>query len=487
MSFNKVPTYSARLAKGGKRLIIDVPDSDIEGAPPAIVNGVGVVGGVLTQAFQSGKSQVTRVLVTLKEEAKYSVRIQGKTLVITFEPGKSGVVDSGSLTRKTRPVVGATGVKDVRFRHDPRVDRVLIELSSGTEYRLLRERSGRSRLLIETGALPASLERTLDVSAFDGSVRGISSYRTRIRGKSVTMIEVDREEGLRSTLEKTGSTLAWSFYRPGAVHSSVSGIASDGGIARKTRTIHVESDYMNVPKVVTRVDESLLGLTETVTEGDHASAFTPALAGQPRPRFQGRRIDLDLKDADIHNVLRLLADVGRINIVTADNVKGSVTIRMKNVPWGQALETVLQAKKLGMVQKGSIVRVAPQIELDKERTLSIARAKQQLALAPLETRIIPVSYADAGTIQAQAADLLSERGTIAVDARTNVMIVRDIVGNLGQIEELTRSLDTQTPQVLIEARIVEATSRYLRESGIQWGGDVNFSPATGNPTGLAFP
>ncbi|NRA31882.1 MAG: type IV pilus secretin PilQ [Polyangiaceae bacterium] len=487
VSFDKVPAYSARLAKGGKRLIIDVPDSDIEGAPPAIVDGVGIVGGVLTQAFQSGKSQVTRVLVTLKEEAKYSVRVQGKTLVIRFEPGKAGVVDSVNKPGKARPAAGATGVTDVRFRHDPRVDRVLIELSSGTEYRLLRERAGRSRLRIETAALPESLERTLDVSAFGGSVRGVSSYRTRIRGKSVTMIEVDREEGLRSALEKTGSTLAWSFYRPGAVHSSVSGIATDGGIARKSRTIHMERDYLDLPEVVTRVDESALAVTETVTEGDQASAFTPALAGQPRPRFQGRRIDLDLKDADIHNVLRLLADVGRINIVTADNVKGSVTIRMKNVPWGQALETVLQAKKLGMVQKGSIVRVAPQSELDKERTLAIARAKQQLALAPLETRIIPVSYADAASIQQRAADLLSSRGTIAVDERTNVMIARDVVGNLAQIEELTHSLDTQTPQVLIEARIVEATSRYLRESGIQWGGDVNFSPATGNPTGLAFP
>src|SRR6185295_20016313 len=95
------------------------------------------------------------------------------------------------------------------------------------------------------------------------------------------------------------------------------------------------------------------------------------------------------------------------------------------------------------------------------------------------TRLIPVSYATATEIQDRARPLLSERGSIAVDARTNTLIVRDIAGNLNQIEELTRSLDTQTPQVLVEARIVEATSTYVRDVGIQWGGDATFAAATG--------
>jgi type IV pilus assembly protein PilQ len=176
-----------------------------------------------------------------------------------------------------------------------------------------------------------------------------------------------------------------------------------------------------------------------------------------------------------------------VNIITADNVSGTVTIRMRNVPWDQALDVVLQAKGLGKDQRGNIIRVAPLADLEKEREMAIARKLQELQLAPLETRIIPVSYAQASNVQARARELLSGRGSIAVDERTNVMIVRDVAGNLDQIEELTRSLDTQTPQVLIEARIVEATSRYLRDVGIQWGGDASFSPSTGNPTGLAFP
>src|SRR5688572_31398811 len=140
-----------------------------------------------------------------------------------------------------------------------------------------------------------------------------------------------------------------------------------------------------------------------------------------------------------------------------------------------------------MVRGGNIIRVAPLPQLEKEREMAIARRRQELQLAPIETRLIPVSYASAEEIQSRAKEVLSSRGSIAVDARTNVLIARDVAGTLDQVEELVRSLDTQTPQVLIEARIVESTSRYIREFGIQWGGDASFSAATGNPTGLAFP
>jgi type IV pilus assembly protein PilQ len=272
----------------------------------------------------------------------------------------------------------------------------------------------------------------------------------------------------------------------------VTGVGPDGGIARRTHTVSVE-ESPDVPEVhagYVPADD----LVERSAAPEQAGAFAPTVLGQAAEpglgaggRYAGRRIDLDLKDADIHNVLRLLADVGRVNIVAADDVKGTVTIRMRNVPWDQALDIILQSKGLGITRQGNMIRVAPLERLEKEREMRIARQKQELQLAPLETRIIPVSYANAVDIQARAQDLLSSRGSIAVDERTNVLIVRDVAGNLNQVEELTRTLDTQTPQVLIEARIVEATSRYLRDVGIQWGGDATFSAATGNPTGLAFP
>ena len=165
-----------------------------------------------------------------------------------------------------------------------------------------------------------------------------------------------------------------------------------------------------------------------------------------------------------------------MNIVTADDVSGTVTIRMRNVPWDQALDVVLQAKGLGMVRQGNLIRVAPLGELEKERELAIARRKQELELAPLETRLIPVSYAQAEELQAARARTCSRRAARSPSTSAPTCSSRATSpATSNHIEELVRSLDTQTPQVLVEARIVEATSRYLRDVGIQWGGDATFS------------
>jgi type IV pilus assembly protein PilQ len=182
-----------------------------------------------------------------------------------------------------------------------------------------------------------------------------------------------------------------------------------------------------------------------------------------------------------------LSEVGGVNVVTSDDVSGSVTIRMRDVPWDQALDVILQAKGLGAERRGNLIRVAPNDVLEKERELAIARQKQQIELAPLETRLVPVSYATAKDLQPRVHEVMSPRGIVSVDERTNVLIVRDIVDNLDDVEELVRTLDTQTPQVLVEARIVEATSNYVRDVGIQWGGDVSLNQAFGNQTGLVFP
>lgn len=213
----------------------------------------------------------------------------------------------------------------------------------------------------------------------------------------------------------------------------------------------------------------------------------PLIVVRRRKKYTGRRVDLDFKDADIHNILRLLSDVGHVNIITGDDVRGAVTIRMRDVAWDHALDIILRSKQLGMVREGNLIRVAPLATLEKEREMEIARRKQRIALEPIETRLIPISYATAAELMPQAKDLLSERGKLSVDQRTNVIIAMDTKANLNQIEALIRNLDTQTPQVLIESRIVEATSLYAREIGIQWGGDFAASSATGNPTGLAFP
>jgi type IV pilus assembly protein PilQ len=212
-----------------------------------------------------------------------------------------------------------------------------------------------------------------------------------------------------------------------------------------------------------------------------------ARAGVARKRYIGRRIDLDFRGADIHNILRLLSDVGQVNIVTSDDVKGEVTIKMKNVPWDQALDVILRAKLLGQVREGNLIRVAPLTVLEKEIEQDIARQRQLNDVLPTETRLIGISYADAHAIQDRVKDLLSPRGRVSVDDRTNQLIVSDVSRNLQLVEDLVRNLDTQTSQVIIEARIVEATSNFQRQIGVQWGGSSFRDANHANPTGLAFP
>jgi type IV pilus assembly protein PilQ len=320
----------------------------------------------------------------------------------------------------------------------------------------------------------------MDVGAYGGAVHSVSSFA---RDGDVVLVS-ERDTRVTSSVERRGNSLVWTFYEPGSLHSSLTGVGKDGLPARQARTLSTEAASIgDLPEIVTGMD----GLIDASTqESDEAGAFGPNVFGQARG-YSGRRIDLDLKDADIHNVLRLIGDVSRRNIVVADDVSGSVTIRLRNVPWDQALAVILQSKKLGMVEQGNLLRIAPLDTLQAEREQEVERRKMEVELAPIETRLIPVSYATAGELEGRLRPLLSERGSISIDDRTNTLIARDVSASLNQVEELARALDTQTPQVLVEARIIEATSSYSRDVGIQWGGAGTMSATTGNPTGLAFP
>jgi len=484
--FDAPPVPMARLERQNRRLVIDVPRAKLKGTFQPILPESGVVASVLAQSYDVN-AQVVRILVTFREQAEYGVTARGNDLVIAARPGVFGVMDTPAKSARPVAPAEATRIDDIRFEHAPAEDRLVIRGFPVPKQVTSSEASSvMTRIVVAGAALPSGLARILDVGAYAGRVSKIASFSDP-ENPDQTIVEVEHAAGTQHRLLKEANALVFEFYAAAERSPSLTGIARDGGIARKVQTVSTEEFPVDVPRVQSGLGAHAIERTERVTVPEAAQAITPALFGQARERYQGRRIDLDLKDADIHNVLRLLADVGHVNIITADNVSGSVTIRMRNVPWDQALDVILQAKSLGVIRQGNLLRVAPLSELEKERDMAIARLKQETQLAPIETRLIPVSYATASEISRRAKDLLSERGSIAVDERTNVMIVRDVAGNLNQIEELTRALDTQTPQVLVEARIVEATSRYLRDVGIQWGGDASFSPVTANPTGLAFP
>jgi len=509
------PLYNLRVDDGGNKLVVDLANADIVGTPPAVTSAVGLVGGVLAQAFKADGANTARVTVNLVKHATYRVVRDGTTLRISLAPSDKtkaddtpvkvehadapevSIVPSEAETVKfervpplspSDPSAPTSGASKV---HDPTgcvagCDRVVISLTSIPSYVITTTLVGHLRLELKDTKLSDAAARTLDVSSYRGFVHTVATFHETTN--NATVLEIDREGESQGTLVVDDKKLIWVFDVPRGTRWATSGkYVSKFDNVRKAVTVARDPDFPEVPKVETSIHGDG---AEVATAGGGEAGFASTVQAQSigtGGRYTGRRIELDLKDADIHNILRLLADVGHVNIVTADDVSGTVTIRMRNVPWDEALDVVLQAKGLGMVRAGNLIRVAPLAQLNKERELRLAQLKQELELAPLETRLIPVSYATADELQARTKDLLSPRGSIAVDERTNTLITRDVPGNIAHVEELVRALDLQTPQVLVEARIVEATSAYSRDIGIQWGGDVTFSPATGNATGLAFP
>jgi type IV pilus assembly protein PilQ len=207
----------------------------------------------------------------------------------------------------------------------------------------------------------------------------------------------------------------------------------------------------------------------------------------PAAAFKGKKVTIDMQDAEIVNVIRLIGDFSGKNVVVGEEVKGKVTVKLKNVPWDQALDIVLKTKDLGQETRGGIIRIVAQAKLDAEREARLKLQEEREKKLPTTVRLIPVNYAVATELVPQVKELLSARGKVTSDTRTNVIIVEDIRDNLDQAERLVRTLDTQTPQVLIEARMVEGATSFTRALGIQWGGGLFFSQRGGNPTGLIFP
>lgn len=203
--------------------------------------------------------------------------------------------------------------------------------------------------------------------------------------------------------------------------------------------------------------------------------------------YGGRRISLDFQDADLVNVMRLFAEVANINIVLAPDVKGKVTVRMVNIPWDQAMDIILKMNGLGYAMEENVLRIATLAALAKEADEEHKAKEAKKKAEDLYTRVIAINYSTAKNIEGTIKKSLSARGETVVDERTNTLIVKDISRNLDDVVALVKILDKPIPQVLIEARIVEASLNFNRSIGVQWGGTATASAATGNPTGLSFP
>ena len=208
---------------------------------------------------------------------------------------------------------------------------------------------------------------------------------------------------------------------------------------------------------------------------------------EAQSQFTGEPISLDLKDADIKDVFRTISQLTGLNIVIDPEVRGTVTVQLEDVPWDQALDLILKQNSLGYVLENNIMRIATTAKLQAEEADRARLAEARQAAEPTRTVIKKLSYAKAGEIVPTLQSVMSKRGAIVVDQRTNTLIIREIPTYLPAVLQLIDNLDTATPQVVIESRIVETTKSLGRSLGINWSVRGKADVESGNTTNLIFP
>ncbi len=219
-----------------------------------------------------------------------------------------------------------------------------------------------------------------------------------------------------------------------------------------------------------------------------SAAPTPAPATNNQRRFTGNPVSLDFQGADLRAVLRTFSEISSLNIVIDPTVAGTVDVALKDVPWDQALDIILRANKLSYTVDGTIIRIAPTSVLADEEQQKQKLAEAQALAGELRPFTKTLSYAKAEDLQSLLTkSVLSPRGTVQVDPRTNTLIITDLPDRVAAAADLITTLDRAQPQVEIEARIVQVNKNFQRTLGVQWGFNGKVDPTLGNTTNLAFP
>jgi type IV pilus assembly protein PilQ len=409
------------------RIALDLPNTSLGGARKNQTVGIGVARSV--QAVEAGNR--TRVVINLVRLVPYQIQTEKNVIVVTLggtEAGAPVAAPSVTQTQSTTKVSNANQIKSVDFhRGEQGEGRVMVELSNQAIVADISEEAGKVIVEFLSTALPEQLERRLNVIDFATPVTAIDTF---MRGNNVRM-----------EISATGEFQHLAYQAGEALTIEVQPVA----------------------------EEELAEARKTV------EAFT------------GEKLSLNFQNIEVRAVLQLLADFTGLNLVTSDSVKGSVTLRLKNVPWDQALDIILKSRGLGMRRSGDVIMVAPNEEIAAREKLELEAHRQIQELAPLYNDSIQANYAKAADLAAllkgEKNSLLSERGSITIDERTNKLLIKDTLENLTSIRKLVTELDVPVRQVLIESRVVLATDNFNKEFGVRFGAsDVSNNDPLGSPS-----
>lgn len=396
-------------------------------------NQIDLQQGNLVSASVFEAEDRARVVLNLKVPSSYRVQADGSAVVVFLEPVKAAVPEA----IKTEPPVPTTaqetqhsekqpndlsGVKAIDFRRTREgAGRIVVELAEGINADVRPQARGLEVEFLKAN-LPESLRQRLDVVDF---------------GTPVQLISTDRAgEGVRMAIDLAGD---WEYN---AYHSG--------------------SQFV-IEVATKRQDPAKL------TQGSN---------------FTGERLSLNFQNIDVRALLQVIADFTNFNIVTSDTVNGSLTLRLKDVPWDQALHIIMESRGLGMKKSGNVLWIAPREEIDERARKDLEAARALEKLEPLRTQGFQVNYAKAENLLKQIADskggdegtstrLLSERGSAIAEPRTNQLFVTDIASKLEEVQALLTRLDVPVRQVMIEARIVEAKDTFGRALGVKLGTGSN--------------
>ncbi len=401
------------------RIAIDFPNvGNAMGRSQVEINQGNLKSANVVQAGER-----TRLVLNLKQSTTYRSEIQGKSLLIFMEP-----LASASAPAAAPPVTTfaenrnreSVPLKDIDFRRAPDgAGRLVVDLANNQVGVDIKQQG--QNLVVEflKTSLPEGLRRRLDVGDFGTPVQLISTFQTGDR--------------VRMVVEPKGQ---WE-------HSAYQ---SDNQFVLEVRQ--------------QKVDPSKL------TKG---------------PGYSGEKLSLNFQNIEVRSLLQVIADFTNFNVITSDSVTGGVTLRLKDVPWDQALDIILQAKGLGMRKTGNVLWIAPKDEITAKEKLELEAAAALQGLEPVRSQAFQLNYTKAADIAAQLgagsgggssgnARILSSRGSVIAEPRTNQLFITDIPSKLEAIQSLITKLDIAVRQVLIEARIVEASDTFGRSLGVRLGG-----------------
>ncbi len=304
--------------------------------------------------------------------------------------------------------------------------------------------------------LPQKFQRPYNTNEFQGAVGLFEAYQNP--GGSVARFVIQLEADSEPLVTQEGNQII--IVANSAVNESQT---SDALIAEEDTAIE-DFGSEQQQEFEPAVDQAAIERDSEILQSKNIEDF---LTGNTN--FYGRKINIEVKDWDIRDVFDFIAEQSGLNLLLDEQVKGTVSLKLRQIPWDQALVVLMQSKELGYVRQGNILRIAPLKSLSEESNTKRQVLLAQRNLQPLQVRIFPVSYAKSEEVLKQVEPFLTpNRGRVNVDPRTNTIVVTDIAETIRKVEKLIKSLDTQTPQVLIESKIIEATEDFSRQIGVNW-------------------